>query len=314
VPELLEAGMSAGHDDRIPEMLARLDLVELVGRLGGVEAKRSGGTVTFHCPAPGHEDRTPSFTVKGDRWKCWSVCAAGGDAIDLVVWLKGCSTAEAIEELAIGAGLERRPERPASPSVAKWCAQRGWGAHVIDELGLTLVEDAFGRPRIRFPFRLDGTVPYYQDRAVESTVRIKWLSRKGSKPIAYEADRLRLAHDRGHVFVLEGVTDVAALVDVYSSPAAVGIPGVDAWRGSWAPAFQGLGVFVVGDNDPAGMTFRARLTADLQGVARAVWNVEVPEPFTDVAEWRRGLDPEEFDDQLMAAVTVVAPERVRMAG
>lgn len=305
---------TSGRDDRIPEILARVDLVELVGRLGGIEAKRTGATVTFHCLAPSHEDRNPSFTVKGGRWKCWSVCAAGGDAIDLLVWLKGCTTAEAIEELSAGVGLERRPEYPVPPAVTTWCAQRGWGAHVVSELGLTLVEDAYGRPRIRFPFRLDGAVPYHQDRAVDDSVKLRWLSPPGSRPIPYEGDRMRLAAERGHVFIVEGVTDVVALVDVYASPAVVGIPGVQAWRASWAEAFRGLGVYLIGDNDPAGEKFRAQVSGDLQGVARAVWNVRVPERFVDVAAWRRGLDPEAFDAQLMAAVEAVSPEHVRLAG
>jgi DNA primase len=312
---LLGAGVSAGADDRIPELRSRVDLVELVAQLGGVEAKRSGMGVTFHCPSPAHEDRTPSFTVKDGRWNCWSACARGGDAIDLVMWLRGCTTAEAIEQLAAGVGLDRRPERSPAPTLTKWCAGRGWGPHVVAELGLTLVEDAYGRPRIRFPFRLDGEVPYHQDRSVDDSVKYRWLSPPGGRPIAYEADRLRLAHEeRGHVFVLEGVTDVVALVDVYASPAVVGIPGVAAWRPSWAPAFRGLNVYVIGDNDPAGERFRSRVTTDLQGVARAVWNVHVPDGFVDVAAWRRGLGPEAFDAQLMAACEAVAPDRLRMAG
>lgn len=301
-------------DERIPELLARIDLEELVGRLGAVEAKRSGGTTTFRCPAPGHEDRTPSFTVKEGRWRCWSACARSGDAIDLVVWLQGCTTAEAIEQLAAGAGLERRSERPVPPTVTRWCAGRGWGPHVVGELGLTMVKDRFGRPRIRFPFRLEGAVAYYQDRRLDDSPKYKYLSPDGGRAIPYEADRMRLAKERGHVFIVEGVTDVVALVDVYTSPAVVGIPGADAWRPSWAPAFGGLVVFVVADNDTAGQAFRAKVAGDLQCVARSVEHLFVPSACNDIASWRQGLDVEEFDAQFMAAADATTSGPIRMAG
>lgn len=319
-------------EDRIPELLKRVDLDALVVRLGGIESKRSGGTSTYRCLNPGHEDRTPSFIVKGGRWKCWSACAASGDAIDLLVWLRGLTKAEAIEELAAMVGLERADTGPALPDrdlLTGWCRRRGWGPWVIDELALSLVEDRYRRPRIRFPYRLDGELITYQDRAVNDAVTLRWLTPRGGKSFPYEADRLCLAEDRdhrGHVFVVEGVTDVAAFVNVYSSPAVIGIPGVQAWRESWAPSFKGLGVFVIGDNDDAGKTFRSKVTADLQSVARAVWNVQVPDRFGDVAEWCRDLDAETFDDELMAAVRradgtaaesaaqAVAPGGLRMAG
>ncbi len=308
------------HTDRIPDLLARVDLDALVARHGGREARRTGGRTYFHCPGPGHDDRTPSFDTYqpanggARRWACRSVCSRGGDAIDLVVWLTGCTKAQAIDQLASEEGMVERPSLVEPPSVAQWCALRGWGPWVASELGLTLVKDKFGRPRVRFPFRFEGGVPYHQDRAIDDAAKVRWLSPTGRQPIAYEAERLRIAHERGHVFILEGVTDVAAIVDVYSAPAAVGIPGVGAWRSSWAPSFKGLVVYVIGDNDEAGGKFRARVTADLQHDARSVCNVHVPKEFKDVADWRAARDPQDFDDELMAAVEAVAPGSVRMAG
>ena len=308
-------------DNRIPEILKRVDLDALVARHGGREARQSGGRTYFHCPGPGHDDQHPSFDTYAPsnggprRWACRSVCGQGGDAIDLLVWLTGCTKGEAIEELAASVGLERRqPERVQTPALGDWCARRGWGPWVIEELGLTVVEDAFGRARIRFPFRLGGQVPYHQDRAFDDDARIRWLSPKGGKPIPYEADRMRLARERGHVFVVEGVTDVAALIDVYTSPAVVGIPGSNAWDRSWAKAFQGLSVFVVADNDSAGQAFRDRLAKDLRPVAEAVRQVRIPPEFNDIAAWRKGLDAEEFDAGLMAAADTAAGHHVEMAG
>jgi DNA primase len=309
------------NDDRIPEVLRRVDLDALVVSHGGREARSSGGRTYFHCPGPDHDDEHPSFDTYDPaaggprRWACRSVCGRSGDAIDLVVWLTVCSMAEAIDQLASSVGLERRSlghvERT---SLARWVAGRGWGNWVIEELGLSEVTDTFGRHRIRFPFRLDGQVPYHQDRATDDAARVRWLSPKGKRPIPYQADRMRLAKERGHVFVVEGVTDVVALVDVYTSPAVVGIPGASAWRPTWAPAFGGLVVFVVADNDTAGEAFRTRVAGDLQPVARSVKHLLVPPACNDVASWRQGLDVEEFDAQFMAAASAVADGSIRMAG
>jgi 5S rRNA maturation endonuclease (ribonuclease M5) len=231
--------------------------------------------------------------------------------------LTGVSKAAAIDQLAAEVGLERRlvkrdpvaeGKRRASAVaerdlLVRWCAGRGWGPWVIDQLELSLVVDRFGRRRVRFPFRLAGHgTPYWQDRALDGAARVKWLSPPGARPILYEADRLRLAYERGAVLVVEGVSDVAALVDVYAGPAVVGVPGASAWRSKWMQVFAGLEVFIVTDNHRAGTDLRARLDRDLRPMARTLSHVRVPEEHGDVADWRASLDPEAFDSALMAAV------------
>lgn len=47
---------------------------------------------------PFHNDKRPSMTVKGERWKCWS-CGESGDAIDFVMKMKNCGVPEAMETL-----------------------------------------------------------------------------------------------------------------------------------------------------------------------------------------------------------------------
>lgn len=157
-------------------------------------------------------------------------------------------------------------------------------------------------------------MPYWQDRAIDDAVKLRWLSPKGGRPIPFEADRMKLARERGHVFLVEGLPDVVALVDVYTDPAVVGVPGVGAWRPGWARAFAALSVYLVGDNDNAGELFRARLADDLGPVARDVTQVRVPPEHNDLADWRKGIDAERFDSELMAAVEAAAGHHVEMAG
>ncbi len=93
------ANMHGDLADRIPSLKGEVDLAALVERYAG-PGRTSGGRTTFRCPHPAHDDHRPSFTVHGDRWRCWSACDRSGDAIDLLVWLEGLTTAEAIERLA----------------------------------------------------------------------------------------------------------------------------------------------------------------------------------------------------------------------
>jgi hypothetical protein len=285
-------------DDRIPAILERVDLVALVERYAG-PGRHSGETTTFRCPAPDHEDNHPSFTVKAGQWKCWSACAMSGDAVDLVVWLGPASTAaDAIELLGAEVGLERRAAQPRDPSarlisegarrqiLARYLEQRGWPHQLAAELGLSVVVDQFGHPRIRHPFRLRGRVDGWQDRAVDPNARVRWLSSRGTIRCPYEVDRLRTAVQVGEVVVVEGVSDVCAVVAAFENPAVIGIPGASGFKPGWAAAFRDLDVYLATDNDDGGAKLRETVWRTLWGVARSVRIVWIPEQHKDVAGWQ----------------------------
>jgi DNA primase len=294
-------------DDRIPVLLERIDLVGLVQEFAG-PPRFSRGRATFRCPSPSHDDHRPSFTVDAGRWRCWSACNTGGDALDLLVWLDGCTLAEAIERLAQRCGLRRSPcQRPgkvptrdAAAILDRFLTQRRWSRATADVLGLRVVTDGRGGTRIRFPFRLNGEEVFHQDRAL-GDARPKWLSPKGGKPTLYEADRLARAGEVGEVVVVEGVSDVVALVEVFENAAVVGVPGAGGLKGQWAPAFSGLRTFVVADNDAAGAKLRTSVDKVLSGVAAGVVHVFVPDEHHDLDDWRRACNsPERFDVELRA--------------
>lgn len=73
----------------------------------GVALDRRGQRLWAHCPLPGHEERTPSFTVSldGRLWYCHG-CHRGGDLFALHMHLTGDDHfATAITALAAHAGL-----------------------------------------------------------------------------------------------------------------------------------------------------------------------------------------------------------------
>jgi len=95
----------------LQELLARTDLVEVVGR--HVELKRSGINLMGLCPF--HAERSPSFSVNPGKgfYYCFG-CGAGGDAIRFLTDHLGLSFVEAVQDLAQRAGLTV-PEEHVTP-------------------------------------------------------------------------------------------------------------------------------------------------------------------------------------------------------
>lgn len=76
---------------------------------------------TFVCPACGSgkgEHGTPAFSIKGNRWKCFS-CEKGGDVIDLQGIVSGNdNTRENVEAVAEWAGVDIEGRRVGKPGGA----------------------------------------------------------------------------------------------------------------------------------------------------------------------------------------------------
>jgi DNA primase len=89
--------------DIVQEIKQRTDLVELISAY--VPLKRAGRNHKGLCPF--HSEKTPSFTVDGERgmFKCWG-CGTGGDCFTFIQEREGLSFNEAGELLARKAGLE----------------------------------------------------------------------------------------------------------------------------------------------------------------------------------------------------------------
>jgi hypothetical protein len=172
-------------------------------------------------------------------------------------------------------------------------------------MGLSVVLDVFGNPRVRFPYLYGRDLAWYQDRAI-GEVPPKWLSPRGQKPAVFNANAIVVSKDRGGLWIVEGPCDVMALLSTFEAPSVVGIPGAGTFLPSWVPAFEGLHwIFIVGDNDEAGLKFRSRVEALLSPVVENFMHVHVAEPFNDLDEWRRACgteEPEMFGSQLFAAV------------
>ena len=212
----------------IEDVKARADLArEVADRVG--EGRWRGATVTYPCPNPAHADNHPSFTVATDlgRWRCWSQCARGGDVIDLVEWLDGVTTADAITYLGDKYGALQTngkpsgnkaktftnavkpaswsppklvtevadecrplPHEQAAPILSRFMDSRGWSPEVLDIVDLSVVVDKWGNPRVRFPFPRFGEVLLWQDRATNPATKPKWLTPTGATLYPFGLDCL----------------------------------------------------------------------------------------------------------------------------
>lgn len=93
------------------EIKARIDIVSYVQR-HVPELKKAGRNHKACCPF--HTEKTPSFVVNPERqtWHCFGACAEGGDLFTFAQKLHGWEFKEALQELALEAGVEIRQRTP----------------------------------------------------------------------------------------------------------------------------------------------------------------------------------------------------------
>ncbi|WP_225785120.1 DNA primase [Xenophilus sp. Marseille-Q4582] len=115
----------------IQELLARADIVEIVGRY--VPLKKGGANFMGLCPF--HGEKSPSFSVSPTKqfYHCFG-CGAHGNAIGFLMEHGGMGFVEAVHDLAGQYGLQV-PEDDASPAErARAAAQREKQATLSDVL------------------------------------------------------------------------------------------------------------------------------------------------------------------------------------
>lgn len=94
----------------IDDIRARVDIVSIVEPY--VTLKRTGRSFKGLCPF--HQEKTPSFTVNPDlgTWYCFGSCGEGGDIFKFVQKIENLSFPEALERLALRAGVTLTKEAP----------------------------------------------------------------------------------------------------------------------------------------------------------------------------------------------------------
>ena len=115
----------------IQELLARVDVVEVVGRY--VQLKKGGANFMGLCPF--HGEKSPSFSVSPAKqfFHCFG-CGKNGNAIGFLMEHAGMTFVEAVKDLAQNIGMQV-PEDDASPQDrARAAEQRQKQATLTDVL------------------------------------------------------------------------------------------------------------------------------------------------------------------------------------
>ena len=141
--------------DFIQQLLARIDIVELVGR--HVQLRRAGANFLGLCPF--HGEKSPSFTVSPSKqfYHCFG-CGAHGSAIGFLMEHAGLGYVEAIEDLARSAGMAVPRIRPQPGQTGELA-----GAQTGTDLFSLLAEAA----------------RFYRQRLRDSSRAIDYLKRRG---------------------------------------------------------------------------------------------------------------------------------------
>jgi len=122
-------------DSVLDEIKERAPVPQMLESMGRTLRQVGNGRWTCLCPA--HEEKTPSCSVKPDRWYCFG-CQKSGDVIDLVMLSRGMDFMEAVRELAEELRIplpERDPQAAAAAKEAR--AVRLDLGQIIEEYALT---------------------------------------------------------------------------------------------------------------------------------------------------------------------------------
>lgn len=99
----------------LDDLLQRIDIIDVVD--ARVPLKKGGRDHKACCPF--HQEKTPSFTVSGDKqfYHCFG-CGAHGNAIDFVMEFDHLGFVDAVEELAQRAGLQVPHDDSVAPAAS----------------------------------------------------------------------------------------------------------------------------------------------------------------------------------------------------
>jgi DNA primase len=90
----------------LDEIKSKIDIVDLVSE-AGVKLRHAGKNYTGFCPF--HDNKkTPAFVVwpESGTWRCFGQCNEGGDIFKFVMKREGIDFKDAIQKLALRAGVE----------------------------------------------------------------------------------------------------------------------------------------------------------------------------------------------------------------
>lgn len=232
----------------IDEVRARVDIVSVVEQY--VTLKRVGNRLKGLCPF--HQEKTPSFHVNPDlgMWHCFGQCSEGGDVFKFVQKIENLSFPEALERLALRAGVTLTRDMGRSP------------APVADGGASS---EAGERDRL---YRINAlALAYYREMLGRSSEAREYLSRRD------------LAHAIQETFQIGFAPDVWDGLVNHFTRKGVSLPDAEkaglvskGERGGYYDKLRGRLIFPILDVQERPIAFGGRLIAEARPGQPKYWN------------------------------------------
>ncbi|MEO7718788.1 MAG: DNA primase [Capsulimonas sp.] len=225
----------------IDDVRARTDIVSVVEQY--VTLKRAGRNLKGLCPF--HNEKSPSFQVNPDLgiWRCFGQCGEGGDVIKFVQKIENLSFQEALERLALAAGVtlsrgQNQYHHSAEPSE---------------------------RDRI---YKVNALATrYYQDMLKRSPVAQEYLEKRGIAHAAQEAFLIGFAPDSW-----DGLVTHLAQQRVPAADAELAGLVSKSDRGGYFDKLRGRLIFPILDVQERPVAFGGRLIEEAKPGQPKYWN------------------------------------------
>ena len=205
------------------------------------------GEYWAHCPFPDHEDSTPSFSVSERGYNCF-----------------GCGRKGGLTALARELGMDASDTPAEGCTLESYAQAKHLPLAFLRQLGLETAT-AGRSPVLRIPYSDEqGDLLRYRRRHAlckprhRKDDRFSWESdRAGQKVYLYGLWRWEEVVKAGWVVIVEGESDCHTLWQL--DLPAIGAPGADTFKTTWANRFEGLKVYVWQEPDRGGATFVAQV-------------------------------------------------------
>ena len=279
---------------------------KILDRLEGIVA--SNGSWKALCPV--HHDTEPSLSVsEGDDGRALLKCFAGCATPDIVARI-GLDMSDLFERR--NGHLKKDTSTPSKTtatvqpcSVENYARAKRLPEEYLRKLGLS-DRKYQGKPAVRIPyFAENGEEAAVRfrialEKSEEGDDRFKW--RTGSKVMLYGLWRVEQIRKAGWVVLVEGESDCHTLS--HHRIPALGIPGVETWKESWAEYLEGIErVYVVIEPDEGGHILKEKLLTS--SIRERLHLVDLGE-FKDASDLYLA-NSENFRDRFTSALKAAAP-------
>ena len=230
----------------VEQVRERSDILQVIAPY--VALKRVGKVWKGLCPF--HNEKTPSFHVNAElgRWHCFGQCAEGGDVFKFLQKVENLTFPEALERLALKAGVTLETRERGSGKAAPPTGERDRLYHAVET-----------------------AARYYEQTLTRATAAQEYLQ---TRALAHETQRAFRVGCSGEEW--EGLTRFLEQNAVAAEDAVTAGLIVASERGGYFDKLRGRIVFPILDVQERPIAFGGRLMEDVPGRPKYLNSAETP--------------------------------------